>query len=193
MRAGKIIPVGLILALLTASAAGAAGFPFAGPGSCRKCHRAVHTSWEKTPMARAFAILKPGERSEMKTRAGLDPAKDYTRDPACLPCHVTGFGRAGGFISVEKTPDLTGVSCEACHGAGSEYNKVMEKRGRIYTREEVLETGLTEKVHAGCGVCHNDKSPTHTFQQAFRAEEHPWPGHEPVKLKYHTPEYKASK
>ena len=86
-------------------------YDFAGVKSCKKCHRKVWKSWKVTPMAESFEILKPGERAEIKSKAGLDPNKDYTKDESCLPCHTTGYGKAGGFVSVEKTPTMVGVSC----------------------------------------------------------------------------------
>ncbi len=168
-------------------------YDFAGVNSCKKCHRKVWKTWKKTPMAESFTILMPGERAEMKTKAGLDPNKDYTKDASCLPCHTTGYGKAGGFVSVEETPDLKGVGCEACHGAGTAYNKVMKKRGRVYTEEEMVHTGLNLDPRATCLTCHNEKSPTSEFQEKIDPSEHDWPGHDEVKLKYHTPEYQANK
>jgi len=82
-------------------------FDYAGVKTCKKCHRKVWKTWKDTPMAESFTILKPGERAEMKTKAGLDPKKDYTKDATCLPCHTTGYGKPGGFVSVEKTPTTT--------------------------------------------------------------------------------------
>jgi len=168
-------------------------FDFAGVTTCKKCHRKVWKSWKETPMATSFDILKPGERADIKKKAGLDPQKDYTRDASCLPCHTTGYGKTGGFVSMEKTPSMAGVSCEACHGAGKEYNKVMKKHSRNYTEEEILHVGLNKDPRVTCITCHNEKSPTRKFQESFDAQEHDWPGHDPVTLKYHTPEYQVNK
>lgn len=166
---------------------------FTGTNNCKRCHRKVWRSWKKTPMAQSFTILLPGERAEMKSKAGLDPNKDYSKDATCLPCHTTGYGKAGGYTSKKDTPDLIGVSCEACHGAGSEYAKVMTKHGRTYTEEEMIHTGLILQPSITCMECHNENSPTHKFQEKLDPSKHPWPGHGEVKLKYHTPEYQANK
>ena len=168
-------------------------FDFSGVKSCKKCHRKVWKTWKDSTMALSFDILKPGERADIKKKAGLDPQKDYTQDTTCLPCHTTGYGKTGGFVSMEKTPSMAGVSCESCHGPGKGYNKVMKKHGRTYTEEEVLHAGLVKDPHTTCTNCHNDKSPTRKFQDPFDAQLHDWPAHDPVKLKYHTPEYQATK
>ena len=167
-------------------------FDFAGVKSCKKCHRKVWKSWKGSTMATSFEILKPGERADIKKKAGLDPQKDYTKDATCLPCHTTGYGKAGGFVSMEATPAMAGVGCEACHGPGEAYNKVMKKHSRTYTEEEVTHAGL-QNPKESCTVCHNEKSPTRKFQEPFDAKMHEWPAHDAVKLKYHTPEYQVNK
>ena len=189
-----IIATGVLLFCVTsAQAEEQKEFDFAGVKSCKKCHRKVWKTWKDTTMALSFDILKPGERADIKKKAGLDPQKDYTTDATCLPCHTTGYGKPGGFISMAKTPSMAGVSCEACHGAGKAYNKVMKKHSRTYTEEEILHAGLIKEPLTTCLGCHNENSPTRKFQEPFDAQEHEWPGHDPVKLKYHTPEYQTNK
>lgn len=165
---------------------------FAGVLSCKKCHRKVFRSWKKSKMALSYEILKPGQRAEVKKKAGLDPQKDYTKDKTCLPCHTTGWGKEGGFTSVDKTPNMVGVSCEACHGPGKLYNVIMKKRSRVYEQEELVHVGFIPDPHRSCRLCHNENSPTRKFQDPFDAQLHDWPAHDPVKLKYHTKEYKET-
>ncbi len=102
---------------------------FVGPGKCRECHKEQYDSWKKTRMANSFNVLRPGVNAKEKQMVGIDPDKDYTHDETCLPCHTTGYGLVGGFVSIEKTPEMAGVSCEACHGHGGSYvNTVMSPK-----------------------------------------------------------------
>ena len=99
------------------------GHEYIASKNCKKCHFKQYKSWQETAMAQAFESLEPGVKAEAKTAAGLDPQADYTQDASCVGCHVTGFGEAGGFTSVEETPELVGVGCESCHGAGGTYTQ----------------------------------------------------------------------
>lgn len=164
-------------------------YGFVGTKACKKCHIKQYKSWAKTNMSRAYDILKPNERTEAKKKAGLDPAKDYTQEADCLPCHTTGFGRAGGFISLTETPQLVGVSCEACHGAGKEYTKkqYMHTKNKEYKRADIVKVGLVSPVTGEmCTVsCHNEKSPFFNEKEPFDFEKRKNQGtHEHFSLKY---------
>jgi hypothetical protein len=101
---------------------------YVGPSLCAPCHLPQYTSWKKTKMANAFESLKPGMAADAKLQFNLDPNKDYTKVSVCVGCHVTGYGKQGGFVDIETTPDLAGVTCEACHGpAGSYMAKGLKK------------------------------------------------------------------
>ena len=59
-------------------------------------------SWKKTKLFKSLETLKPTAEADKalfdaKKAAGLDPAKDYSTDAACLKCHVTGYGKDGGY------------------------------------------------------------------------------------------------
>lgn len=150
----------LLFAWLTPS--GADEHPYIGSSNCRKCHIKEYRSWSETKMAKAFDVLKPGERAEAKTKAGLDPNKDYTTDKTCVKCHVTGFGKPGGFVDLKTTPDLVGVGCEMCHGPGGTYTQdgYMTLQNREYKRADLVKVGLVGEVtQAQCVTCHNAESP----------------------------------
>jgi hypothetical protein len=164
----------LILALQTSPAAGAEEHSYVGSGSCKKCHVKEHRSWEKTKMANVFELLKPGVRSEEKKAAGLDPAKDYTTDKECLPCHTVGYGKPGGYVDPKKTPSHLGVGCENCHGPGGTYIRdgYMTMENKEYKREDLVAVGMVGKITAEiCTVCHNEKSPFLDPGEAFDFEK----------------------
>ncbi len=112
-------------------------------------------------MARAFELLTAGVRSGAKRARGFDPDIDYSRDPTCLPCHTTGFGEPGGFVSLEETPKMAGVQCEVCHGAGEGYlaPHLMSLQNKSYKRADLLAAGLILPSEEVCLKCHNEKNP----------------------------------
>lgn len=76
---------------------------YASAAECKGCHRAQYDRWRQSPHARAFEVLPVAARHQME----------------CVECHVTGFGRWGGFDVSNASADLKGVQCEECHGPGS--------------------------------------------------------------------------
>jgi hypothetical protein len=111
------------------------GRKYVGSESCQECHTKAYAIWKKTPHAKA-----------LQTLMNLDPPRQY--DPECLSCHVTGwepqkfFPWAGGFVSIEKTPDLAGNGCENCHGPGSTH--VAAETQQIKASEADLERYRSE-------------------------------------------------
>jgi len=151
------------------TAAPAKPFEYVGTKTCRACHDAQHTSWEKTKMGKAFASLAPGAGTEIRSKAGLDPETDYRKAGECLECHAVGFGRPGGYAAFDEKDtkaarearNREGVGCECCHGPGSEYVKVFKQiaeSGRKYKVEELYAAGLIRADQAACAACHNERS-----------------------------------
>ena len=137
-------------------------FAYVGIKNCKKCHIKEWKSWSETAMAQTFEKLKPGVAAEAKTGAGLDPDKDYTTDAECVKCHVTGYGKPGGFVDIETTPELAGVGCEVCHGPGGTYtqDEYMSLKNKEYVKAEVVAVGLVDTVgEEQCVSCHNSESP----------------------------------
>jgi hypothetical protein len=157
-----------LFTLLTVNSLYAANY--LGVKKCKMCHMKQFKSWEQTKMAKSFELLKPGTAPDAKKAAGLDASKDYTKDASCLGCHTVN-GKA----------DMPGVQCESCHGAGSDYMKVMMKN-RNYKLADVKALGLISPPdEATCTKCHNEKSP---FYKPFNFEERKEQGtHEHFPLK----------
>lgn len=178
--------IALVVALPIGGLTGAGDLSFVGAKKCKMCHLQQFKTWEATPMARSFELLRPGVRTDEKKAAGLDPDADYTADPKCLPCHTTGYGKAGGFVSLAATPDLVGVQCESCHGPGSAYlaDDKMSLKNKEYKRPELLSVGLVVPDAGTCiDTCHNDRSPF--AKEAFDFPTRKNKGtHEHIALKY---------
>lgn len=103
---------------------------YVGMEKCKECHPKHVETYSHWKYSRNFRIL------ELREMQG---------DTRCLPCHTTGYGKPGGFVSVEKTPNMKNVQCEACHGPASLHLKAP-------TAEEHLKT-LSIPVNI-CTTCH---------------------------------------
>ncbi|MFC1605098.1 SUMF1/EgtB/PvdO family nonheme iron enzyme, partial [Planctomycetota bacterium] len=148
----------------------AKGATYAGVKKCKSCHFKRWNTWRKTNMAKAFDSLKPGVKSEEKTKLKFDPNKDYTKDATCLRCHTSGYGIPGGYIvpadgdadAKKQAEDNAGVTCEACHGPGSKANAVLEdikENKRTYKWAELEAVGFHKADARSCTPCHNASDP----------------------------------
>ncbi len=77
---------------------------YVGMEKCNECHPEHVRTYSGWKYSRNFRIL------EMRHKE---------HDPECLPCHTTGYGEPGGFVSVEETPHMKNIQCEVCHGPAS--------------------------------------------------------------------------
>ena len=74
--------------------------------ACAECHKKEYEQWRSTAHARAYESVRKAGRQD---------------DPECLLCHTMGFAREGGFVSMQKTPALGRVTCQACHAVASDH------------------------------------------------------------------------
>ncbi|MDP2809241.1 MAG: cytochrome c family protein [Rhodocyclaceae bacterium] len=142
----------------------AAASEYVGVKICTKCHDVQGESWAGTSHAKAFDSLKPGTKKEEKTKAKLDPAKDYTKDKDCVGCHSTGFGQPGGFAAGAEpggAKALGSVGCESCHGPGSGYRdehgkaeKTLKKTEKSTPRKMLVGMGQNFDYEKACAACH---------------------------------------
>ncbi len=151
-----------LFAVLVGTAAAESSFE--GRKKCYNCHKGEGESWDKTLHAKAMESLKPTrgkKKDEAMVKAKLDPKKDYTKDKDCVGCHVTGWGKEGGYTVEDPDKFLTGVGCESCHGAGSDYRKIHRKAGEAFEksqketpRESLAEAGQDFEFVEKCSACH---------------------------------------
>ncbi len=96
--------------------------------ACAPCHKAAYTQWKGTRHAHAYETLVKVGRQD---------------DPECRLCHTMGAGREGGFVSMEKTPGLGRVTCQACHLVPAGH-----KAHDIHTTPEIeINSGLCMSCH----------------------------------------------
>ena len=123
------------------------GQTYTGGKKCASCHFKQYTTWKKTKHATdAFAKL---------------PEK-YQADVNCINCHTTGYGQETGFKDIASTPNLAGTSCEACHGPGSEHDKIAKKfaeKKKLSADEEKVARDSIYKILPGnvCSRCHTSQ------------------------------------
>jgi hypothetical protein len=141
---------------------------FVGSAKCESCHEESYRVWKKSGHAKAYATL-----------ANADPPRNF--DPECISCHVVGwhptqyFPYQGGFLSKEKTPQLTDVGCEACHGAGEAHCEA-ETKNDPALQEKLRKAVVVTKEDAKerfCATCHDlDNSPDFDFSTYWPEIEH---------------------
>jgi hypothetical protein len=81
---------------------------YVGSAQCKMCHAKAGAVWDKHPHSDAYQKLVAAQRPALRQFDG-----------ECIVCHTVGFGFESGFRSEAKTPNLTDVGCESCHGPGS--------------------------------------------------------------------------
>ncbi|MCX6152406.1 MAG: cytochrome c family protein [Ignavibacteriales bacterium] len=123
---------------------------FVGVKMCGACHKGeknknVFEKWSASDHSKAFETLKNNKSKEIAKKMGIS---DPSASDKCLSCHVTNL-----------TKKEEGISCESCHGAGSDYKAktVMEKRELAKQKGLILGKGDADL----CKKCHNQKSPTY--------------------------------
>ena len=137
-------------------------------------------TWDRNDKHRhAYESLTCPRAKQMELLLGMPKDKPATKDDRCLACHSIDLahGDAGKLLGEEGSPRreaalAQGVSCEACHGASSEWfgphsaptlwrDKVQERmEGRHYAdygmtnlRDPVKRTELCLSCHLGNIEC----------------------------------------
>ena len=145
---------------------------YVGVDACKMCHRNPAKGnqleqWEGTKHKTAFTTLGTDAAREVAAAQGID---DPQTAPACLECHVTGYGKPTA--QTYKLED--GVGCEACHGPGSDFKAIPIMRDQ----EQALANGLIVPDENNCVSCHNERSPTFqgfVFEEMWEMVQHPDP------------------
>lgn len=130
------------------------GTKYLGAAGCAQCHAGSQmgfqfSKWRASRHANAYASLATPRAREIAAEMHLQ--SDPRSSTECLKCHSTlhhrpaGGVEEGGFVQ-------EGVSCEACHGAGSEYASEAVMRNR----DAALSAGLISVSSETCAGCHEN-------------------------------------
>ncbi len=148
-------------------------FSYVGASKCKICHNTEkqgqqYPIWEASKHSHSFSALASEEAAQIAKEAGMEtPPAD---SPKCLNCHSPLF---------EKAPELKedSVTCEVCHGPGSDYKKLSIMK----SREEAVKNGLIvygspEAIKSHCLSCHeNAHGKTFDFSSSWEKIKHPKP------------------
>ena len=125
--------------------------PFVGSRACKACHQQEYALWAASAHARSLESLRDERRDD---------------DADCVRCHVTGFGRPGGFRPDERAkrqPEFAHVGCESCHGPGGAHvADGADRKATIVALGDKCDSCVILQI---CGSCHDhDNDPEFPFQ-----------------------------
>ncbi len=150
------------------------GAQYVGANACGRCHHDAFQRWQASPHPFAWKDLAAREKRDHW------PA---TKHPDCVGCHTVGYGEKSGFVNAQKTPKLTSVGCEACHGPGSAHVAAMQP---IQTQLDAKQEPPRAEIDAAiakskplkptgktCFRCHNfEQSPGFRFNEKWQVIQH---------------------
>jgi YVTN family beta-propeller protein len=145
---------------------------YEGVSVCAECHAGrmfgyQFSNWRLTAHADAYASLSTPRAAEIAAEMGVQG--DPRTSAQCLQCHTTAFHQSAGGLRDTCTL-YEGVSCEACHGAGSEH--VAEARAQ--QESSPLTQKLDKVSEQTCDACHaNAHGKPFDYAAAVQAIAHP--------------------
>ncbi len=84
-----------------------------GVDACGECHKETVKAWKQTHHSKTFSEMpRSDEAREIADKMGIKRIKS---ESDCLTCHFTVATKKG------KEKPISGISCESCHSAGSEW------------------------------------------------------------------------
>lgn len=161
------------------AAAAPAAHQYVGVKKCKMCHNgekagAQFTKWTESQHSKAFATLAGEDAKKIATAKGIaDPQKAAE----CLACHQSGAGEPAEHFAASYVAE-DGVTCESCHGAGSDYVKMKTMQGIFDKSIKGEDVGFSMPTEETCKKCHNDKSPSFKgfdFAEMSKKIDHKYP------------------
>jgi len=130
-----LVLAAFLIGVVTASSGRTNSGQYVGSEACAECHDKEYGNYKKYSK-------KAHSGDSVKIMSG-DLTKEELEE--CYHCHMTGFGKPGGFVSFDETPAMADAGCETCHGPGFDH---VESGGDTDLIKGKLEL-------SDCETCHN--------------------------------------
>jgi hypothetical protein len=144
-------------------------FTYVGAAKCAICHKTEkqgrqHQIWQESKHSKSGVAPGSEEGAKVAQAAGVQNPAD---SPQCLKCHAPLF---------EKAPELKaeGVTCEVCHGPGSEYKKLNIMKDRALAKQNgLIVYESPDAIKKQCLTCHeNAHGKSFDFASALEKIKH---------------------
>jgi hypothetical protein len=123
-----------------------------GPETCAECHAPMVEAWKMTHHYDTFTSMhRRPEAREIANKMGMRRIKE---ESLCLKCHYTAQTQDDGSVKA-----ISGISCESCHGAARDWNKVHSATNDPDALVKAAKLGMLQPsnyyaVAANCFGCH---------------------------------------
>lgn len=108
-RGAGAVGLAALVALCWLAPAATQTATYVGSAMCGDCHDYEYGNFKK--------YAKKAHSADSVKIMAPDLTEEELQE--CFHCHATGYGKPGGFVSLEETPELADAGCEVCHGPGS--------------------------------------------------------------------------
>jgi len=161
----------LLVVVMAVAAAGlySQTFTYVGSAKCAICHKTEsqgkqYPIWQGTKHSQSFAAFSTPQAADVAKQANVqNPAESSD----CLKCHAPLY---------EKAAELKaeGVTCEVCHGPGSEYKKLnIMKDKALATQNGLIIYDNQDAIKKQCLTCHaNAHGKSFDFAPALEKVKH---------------------
>jgi hypothetical protein len=136
-------------------------YSYVGNSKCRLCHRNFFIGRKNDPHDHAMESLIPSKNE---------------KNSHCLTCHSTGHRMPSGFVDMEKTPRLSNVQCEGCHGPGNIHIALAQdkdkNKNKVFLGGGFLAgAGSLQVLKDICASCHTKRwnKSYHDFNKAYNS------------------------
>jgi cytochrome c peroxidase len=165
----KVVIFAAVFAFAAGTLALAQAPTYIGAQKCAMCHKSEksgqqYPKWEASKHSKSVAALTSPQAADAARALGVaNPATD----PKCLKCHAP--------VSALPTE---GVTCEHCHGAGSDYKSMAVMKDKAESAKKGLKLyANADAIKAQCLTCHeNAHNKTFDFAAAWEKIKHAVPG-----------------